>query len=61
MFIKYIPSPDYDDGLWWVCSNNEELVGFSRLEDAQAAIDTYDDYRSEGQSHIVSKQYAGLL
>lgn len=61
MFIKYISSPDIDDGLWWVCTNNEQLVGFDREEDAQAAVDTYNDYRSEGQSHVVSKQYAGLL
>ena len=61
MYIRYISHREDAPGLWYVCSGTEQLAGFDTEEDAQDAIDTYNDYRSEGQSHAVSKQYAGLM
>jgi hypothetical protein len=42
----------------WVC----ECLGYGVSdEDALDMYNIYRSYRDEGQSHVVSKQYAGLL
>jgi hypothetical protein len=46
---------DYD-----LCKRLHESVDWCEAE-LEACIQIYDNYRSEGQSHAVSAQYAGLL
>lgn len=66
MYIRY--DNDFDRretdtiGIWWVCSDSgEDLRGFDTEEEAEEALETFNNYYNEGQTRKVSMQYAGLV